>query len=138
MVEMFSGSEDGKCVIEYKTLTATELHEAIDETDNQVPELGHMLFGNMTGCHVPLNRSAVEEAFRPLFDVGFDEYGYYRNNLFSNEIFEINPYWWGDPDDERAAKPNFLYKPTGFEIRWCQLPSTQRVLGLKVGFVPQV
>jgi len=44
-------------------------------------------------------------------DSDYDFYG------FDNEIFTIRPYYWGE-DDEIENLPNFLYKPTGFEIEW--------------------
>ena len=83
------------------------------------PELGHMMFGNMAGCHFPLDREAFEKAFQPLMDAGFDSYGYYHGEWgFSNDVFSVQPYWWGDEDAKEASAPNFLYKPTGLEIRW--------------------
>ncbi len=36
---------------------------------------------------------------------------------FDNEVFTVRPYCWDD-DKEKAELPNFVYKPTGFEIKW--------------------
>jgi hypothetical protein len=36
---------------------------------------------------------------------------------FDNEMFTIRPYYWGE-DEAIKELPNFLYKPTGFEIEW--------------------
>ncbi len=36
---------------------------------------------------------------------------------FKNEVFEINPYYWGD-DETEAEKPNFKHYESGLEIRW--------------------
>lgn len=40
---------------------------------------------------------------------------------FSNDIFEVRPYYWGD-SPELAEKANFLYKPTGLKIKWYKYP----------------
>lgn len=41
---------------------------------------------------------------------------------FENSVFMLSPYYWGMSDDEdrevRSELPNFLFKPTGFEMRW--------------------
>ena len=61
---------------------------------------------------------------------GFDGYGYYDNqdhkNVtdrggFENDIFLINPYYWGD-DEEIAEQPNFVYKPKNIVIEWYKYP----------------
>jgi hypothetical protein len=40
---------------------------------------------------------------------------------FENEIFRIDPYYWGY-EEEECEKPNFLYKPTGYCINWYKYP----------------
>lgn len=56
----------------------------------------------------------------------FDIYGIYygdfedetdTNVTFENDEFLIRPFYWGD-DDKIPYFPNFLYKPTGFELSW--------------------
>lgn len=61
----------------------------------------------------------------------FDGYGFYEGKElkeyetdrggFENDIFLINPYYWGE-DEDIIKQPNFLYKPTGYEIEWYKYP----------------
>lgn len=41
---------------------------------------------------------------------------------FENEIFSINPYWWGEDNEKEENKANFIYKPTDFKIKWYKYP----------------
>lgn len=53
------------------------------------------------------------------FDKGHqnDSYGY------EDDVMSIRPYDWGsDEFPERAARPNFLFKPTGFNMEWYKYP----------------
>ena len=36
---------------------------------------------------------------------------------YENDVFRMEPYDWSC-DEEENQKPNFLYKPTGLELRW--------------------
>lgn len=75
-------------------------------------ELGNMLFGNSRGEFTfpdrQLGRSEEWKALSAI-DIKYDG--------FDNDIFTIRPYYWGE-DDAQAVLPNFIYKPTGFEINW--------------------
>lgn len=105
------------------------------------PELGNMLFGNSRGEYLIKRGVGFEdelfrlfEAYAPKRDNSWREYG----EEFDNEIFSVMPYYWGDCEcgydekeynsenshskDCRIARPNFLYKPTGFEIQWYKYP----------------
>ena len=100
-------------------------------------ELGNALFGNSrgeysiernTGFETELNR--LFDAYAPNRDSSYREYGV----NFENDVFSVFPYYWGDctcgmegEDKECLSecsllRPNFLYKPTGFEINWYKYP----------------
>lgn len=95
-------------------------------------EMGNLLFGHSRGDFGLANRDLAhcKEWLRLLAAAETDSYGYTEskncaNNRggFENEVFAITPYWWGDGADETECnRPNFLYKPTGFEIRWYKYP----------------
>ncbi|QPQ55552.1 hypothetical protein IC614_02825 [Allosphingosinicella flava] len=60
-------------------------------------ELGNIIFGNSRGNH-PVDRGLQDEFYSYMEEMGFDSYG---NNpsaewAFENEIFRIQPYYWGD------------------------------------------
>lgn len=90
-------------------------------------ELGNAIFGNSRGEYeVP--RKEFEDIFFPLLkktgldDHGYSEEGWNKNYAtFENDIFLIRPYYWGS-NDEIAELPNFVYKPTNFEIQWYKYP----------------
>ena len=114
-------------------------------------ELGNLIFGHSRGNY-PIDRKSFENTFSKDFTtlleaINCDSYGYYngynkslRTNLggFKCDLFEINPYYWGDCDcgaDETCNEhhkdtcslviPNFIYKAkTGetIEIRWYKYP----------------
>jgi hypothetical protein len=88
------------------------------EVEPYFPELGQAVFGapysalafdDMPESHV------VENMLRVLcyYAVGDSCYA----GDFENDVFALRPYYWGD-DDGEAAKPNFLHKPSGLEIRF--------------------
>ena len=117
-------------------------------------ELGNLVFGNSRGEFKFPNRNIVnsDEWTNLLYAInGEDDIdalrGYckecspYINKRggFANDIFEINPYYWGECDcgvedetsDEEYVehKPdcslvlhNFIYKPIGFWIDWYKYP----------------
>lgn len=102
-------------------------------------ELGNLIYGHSRGEYeVPRGNSKgtfewQEEFVNFLDKLGCDNYGFYygdrtnekcyENNRggLSNEVFEINPYYWGD-DEEEESKPNFIYYPNGFELMWYKYP----------------
>lgn len=97
-------------------------------------ELGNLLFGHSRG-NFALPRDKYGDSFNSfLVQGGFDSYG--RPNdcgvsanwmddcgdgRFENDVFVLRAYYWGN--DERVARlPNFLHKPSGYEIRWYKYP----------------
>ena len=95
------------------------------EATMQDMELGNILFGNSRGKYHVTPREDYQEVFCEFLDKnGFDMYGYKIDSKeweFKNDTFIIRPYYWGD-DDDKAALPNFVYKPTGLEINWYKYP----------------
>ena len=88
-------------------------------------ELGNAIFGNSRGEYeVP--RKEFEDILIPFMEeIGVGTRGYdgdydETNATFNNEVFTIRPYYWGD--DEIAELPNFVYKPTNFQIQWYKYP----------------
>lgn len=97
-------------------------------------ELGNLIFGNSRGaCKVP-REDKWEKRIEKFFEYfALDWYGYpvvgrHKPGIRINDRgsittskFEINPYYWGD-DEEECAKPNFLYYKGNFELRWYKYP----------------
>lgn len=102
-------------------------------------ELGNLIFGNSRGKY-PVNRSWQDAFVYKLYDMGFDSYGFpkyeehkYKGEFktirskydpeedyityFENDTFILMPYYWGN-DDYFCELPNFIHKPTGFELSW--------------------
>ena len=89
-------------------------------------ELGNVIFGNSRGeFEVP--RKEFEDILLPLMEeIGVGSRGYDKDPdetyaTFDNEVFTIRPYYWGD-DEEIMELPNFVYKPTNFQIQWYKYP----------------
>lgn len=91
-------------------------------------ELGNLLFGNSRGEYrVP--RKPYQEIFWKYFDDVFSYHCIYEKDDehttflggYENEVFLINPYYWGD-DEEIMAQPNFIYKPENITIDWYKYP----------------
>lgn len=89
-------------------------------------ELGNIIFGNSRGEYeVP--RKEFEDILIPFMqEIGVGMRGYDKDlddtyATFDNEVFTIRPYYWGD-NDSIASLPNFVYKPTNFEIQWYKYP----------------
>lgn len=86
-------------------------------------ELGNLMFGNSRGQYAVEPREDYQEPFARFIDTlgldyhAMDDHG----NGVDNDVFTIRPYYWGE-DEEIAALPNFVYKPTGLEIRWYKYP----------------
>ena len=75
-------------------------------------DLGNMMFGHSRGEFTFPDRAlARSEEWRALSKIDIE------NDGFDNEIFTIRPYSYTD-DELEESLPNFLYKPTGFEINW--------------------
>ena len=103
-------------------------------------ELGNMIFGNSRGTYEFPDRDLVDsKEWRSLLSLACDGdfYGYGGEHFPHNErggvtteLFEINPYYWGECDcvgEEHAPdcpclRHNFTYKPTGFWIDWYKYP----------------
>ncbi|MHA2044701.1 MAG: hypothetical protein ACW99G_07895 [Candidatus Thorarchaeota archaeon] len=109
-------------------------------------ELGNMLFGNSRGeVAIPRGEgyeNLLDELMNTIDKEHYEKtmgYGFY----FENDIFHVFPYYWGDctcrpesdtlPSEEEyynythkdtclLLKPNFLYKPTGYELSWYKYP----------------
>jgi hypothetical protein len=85
----------------------------------------------MKNANFEIDREQIQDLFVEwLYDNGFDGYGYYDNqeheNItdrggFENEIFLINPFYWGE-DEDIQDKPNFVFKPMNIEIEWYKYP----------------
>lgn len=88
-------------------------------------ELGNIMFGNSRG-EFSVNRDWQGEFVDFLHDCKIDSYGNYEGSNkdcltkrggFENEVFTVNPYYWGD-DEKIAEEPNFIYKPENITIDW--------------------
>ena len=109
-------------------------------------ELGNMAFGHSRGLfHV--ERGDFERVFHEtLASMGFDCYGHYgydndgnriddvphrdcvkkypnkrRDFGFENDTFVLRPYYWGG-NSRAARRPNFVFKPTGYQLKWYKYP----------------
>ena len=88
-------------------------------------ELGNLMFGNSRGEYAVVPRMEYQEAFCEFLEsIGCDGYGWNHRiagNKTETDMFIVRPYYWGE-DVSEAALPNFVYKPTGLEIRWYKYP----------------
>ena len=90
-------------------------------------ELGNIVFGNSRGEYAVEPRMDYQEAFcNFLFANGWDGHAIRGDGAdtayeYENDTFIIRAYYWGD-DEDKAALPNFVYKPTGLEISWYKYP----------------
>jgi len=89
-------------------------------------ELGNLCFGHSRGEY-RVSRNYENMIYQLLEELGEDvSHGWFAE--FKNDVFEIRPYvWcdcdWGDEDPNCPHHlPNFLYKPTGYELRWYKHP----------------
>lgn len=86
-------------------------------------ELGNLLFGNSRGRYHVEPRKVYQDAFCDfLYKNGWDGYairgdGFNAAYEYENDTFIVRAYYWGE-DEDIAALPNFVYKPTGLEISW--------------------
>lgn len=86
--------------------------------DKFTPELGQIVFGtpNVAGDH---DADWATDGLRLIScAIGNGSWPGQPAESFANDVFEMHPYWWGEPDHEDADRPNFVHKPTGLEISW--------------------
>lgn len=126
----------------YRIDLENEEYEDELSVDNEM-ELGNMLFGNSRGTY-SLERGIWQRTFFEFLDeIGLDGYGYVEDEGlkeyttdrggFENDIFVINPYYWGD-DESIMEEHNFIYKPTGYEIDWYKYPLRDSYANKKLTF----
>lgn len=114
-------------------------------------EAGNLFFGNSRGKYL-VNRDWQDDFVEFLVECGFG----YRGELdeenekinqnkvvqvspqgdwigFENDVFSVFPYYWGD-DDELLTKPNFVYKPTGYQLSWYKYPLRDSYMNQQITF----
>lgn len=92
-------------------------------------ELGNLIFGHSRGEYPIPRTTEYENPFLELVEVITGEESAYVPE-YENDVFVTHPYWWGDcscivgyedstdhAPDCGLVRPNFLYKPTGYELR---------------------
>lgn len=93
-------------------------------------EIGNMFFGNSRGKYSVTSERKEDMIFDLIKSCNGDEYGIFEdsnpgyNKLtdgFKNDVFEINPYYWG-LDDNIKVIPNFKHHKTGYELKWYKYP----------------
>jgi len=103
-------------------------------------ELGNMLSGHSRGAYPIEDMTAFSGIFSILlYEAGLDDYGHPDGDgphVSENDTFEIHPYCWCDregcPQCDTGEQPNFLYKPTGFEIQWYKYPMRDAYMNQRV------
>lgn len=105
-------------------MTEVFIYEEDRDTKETLPQKG------LGGYHLP--RGEWQDRFGEFLDRNdFDGYGipygkvrkwadkgkYYE---FENDVFILRPYEWNI--EERFNLPNFVFKPTGFELKWYKYP----------------
>ena len=101
-------------------------------------ELGNLIFGNSWGVYAVEPREEYQDAFCDFLHAnGWDSHairgdGFEAQYEYENAVFIIRAYYWGE-DEEKAALPNFVYKPTGLEIRWYKYPMRDAYSNQDVG-----
>lgn len=96
-------------------------------------ELGNMVFGHSRG-RFKVERGRREREFRKfLQSCGFDLLGNCidRRDVrairrrgdfgYENETFILRPYYWGG-NSRKMRRPNFVFKPTGYQLKWYKYP----------------
>lgn len=104
-------------------------------------ELGNLMFGHSRGQYKFPDREIAgsDEWVALCAALGVDAYGHADiDNSFINERggyddgeICVNPYYWGD-DEVEAAKPNFLDRKIGLEIRWYKYPFRDAYMNWKM------
>lgn len=108
------------------------MHHDVSQTSQyENIELGNLLFGNSRGPYkFPDREIADSDEWLALLNVlGLNYRGYCdKGNPHENDRggyddgrICVNPYYWDD-DEEEAAKPNFLDRDIGLEIKWYKYP----------------
>lgn len=114
-------------------------------------ELGNMIFGNSRGEY-PVDRAWQDDFCEFLYECGFSGYGFIEDEkleefekfdasddgmiesrYFENDVFIVRPYYWGE-DEKIAELPNFVYKPTGFELQWYKYPLRDSYMNQNITF----
>lgn len=116
-------------------------------------ELGNLFFGNSRGEY-PVDRAWQYSFVTKLYDMGFNSYGipeheenWYKNKgefktiespygnstYFENNTFILMPYYWGD-DDVISDLPNFVHKPSGFELSWYKYALRDSYMNKNISF----
>lgn len=102
-------------------------------------EIGNMVFGHSRG-EVPIGQGEWQAKFMELMNVRKDVDW---DHSFEKEVFLIRPYFWGEcmcdedgPVDPKcqAHWPNFVYKPTGYELMWYKYPLRDSYANREVTF----
>ena len=92
-------------------------------------ELGNLGLGNSRGNFEILDRMPWQYKIWELLELLPDnDFGH-----FENEIFIINPYYWGDEEEEKV-KSNFIYKNPGFTIDWYKHPLRDSYMSHNITF----
>lgn len=104
-------------------------------------ELGNLMFGHSRGQYKFPDREIAgsDEWVALCAALGVDSYGHAgKDNSFVTECggyddgeICVNPYYWGDVEAE-AAKPNFLDRKIGLEIRWYKYPFRDAYMNWKM------
>lgn len=102
-------------------------------------ELGNLIFGHCSGGYkIPKDWQDTFDTF--LEDIGCDAYGHLKDYTCSNKLggittdmFEVNPYYWGE-DEKMLNTPNFVFRPTGYEIRWYKYPLRDSYSNFPISF----
>ena len=107
-------------------------------------ELGNLIFGHSRGQYHLDDRDRWQDMFWDYFAHDFDYHMFYipergdeahttDRGGYENDIFKTNPYYWGD-DEDIMEEPNFIYKPTGLEIRWYKYPLRDTFFNQDISF----
>lgn len=104
-------------------------------------ELGNLMFGHSRGQYKFPDREMADsdEWVALCAALGVDAYGHAsKDNSFITERggyddgeICVNPYYWGD-DEAEAAKPNYIDRKIGLEIRWYKYPFRDAYMNWKM------
>ena len=106
-------------------------------TEDDMPELGNMIFGHLPKEPVVRVSREHQSAFHllALEDWGLDGYGcpadeashcpleyHEEDNSWRAPNFLVRPYWWGDDDSPIADLPNFEIPAEDYKLWWYKYP----------------